>query len=82
MCGLYAGTRSTDMDAKLAGADPARSRSERCQELGSAQSQLLGDDRRISLDIQRESLETDDSTGACGRRHALRNERLERRDRP
>ena len=45
---------------------------------GLSAAELLGDDRGIGLDVDRESLEADDPARARGGRHALGHERLER----
>ena len=47
-----------------------------------AQPELLGDDRRVGLDVDGEALQADDPAGTRGGRHPLGNERLERGDRP
>ena len=79
--GLYARTPAPDVDAQVADADPAGRRREGGQQLARAQPELLGDDRRIGLDVDGEALEPDDPAGARRGRHALGDERLERRDR-
>ena len=61
---------------------PAGRRRERGEQLGRAQAQLLGDDRRVGLDDEVEALEPEDPAGAGRGRHALGDERLEGRHRP
>ena len=79
--GLYAGTPAPDVDPKLASADPARRRRKCGQELAGPKPQLLGDDRRVGLDIEREALQPDHATRPRGGRDAFGDERLEGRDR-
>src|SRR6476620_2928892 len=71
---------TSDVDAQGADPDTARGRREGRQQLARAQAELLGADRGVRLDIDREALDPDDAAGAGGRRDALVYERFERRD--
>ena len=59
---------------------PARPRT-RSSSSARAEPELLGDDRRVGLDVEREPLEPDDPASAGRGRDPLSDDRLERRDR-
>src|SRR4029077_19262295 len=69
---LYAGTPTPDVDPELASADPARRRRERGEELAGPKPQLLGDDRRVGLDVEREALQSDHAARPGRGRKAVR----------
>ena len=78
--GLYAGTPTPDVDPELSGPDPARRRRERGQELAGPKPQLLGDDRRVGLDVEGEAFQPDHATRPGGGGDTFGDERLEGRD--
>jgi len=52
------------VDAQIGRPDATGRGREGGQELGAAKAQLLGDDRRVGLDVEREPFEPDDPAGA------------------
>ena len=79
--GLYAGASASDVDPKVTGTDAGRRCGEGRQQLTRPKSELLGDDRGIGLHDDVEPIEPNHAAGAGRRRHALGDDRLERRHR-
>ena len=80
--GLYEGTPAPNVDPKVPDADASWRCREGRHELGGAQAQLLRDDRRVGLDVDREVLDAHDATGTGRGWDALGDDRLERGHRP